>query len=76
MKAAKATSLLLTLFVALSIPCAALAQDRDDAAARERARLYTDGKSPLSATDPEFAKTSSSGRSGSAASFPKSCACL
>ncbi len=57
MKAAKATSLLLTLFVALSIPCAALAQDRDDAAARERARLYTDGKSPLSATDPEFAKT-------------------
>ena len=57
MKAAKATSLLLALFVALSIPCAALAQDRDDAAARERARLYTDGKSPLSATDPEFART-------------------
>ena len=57
MKAAKATSLLLALFIALSIPCAALAQDRDDAAARERARLYTDGKSPLSATDPEFAKT-------------------
>ena len=57
MKAAKYFSLLLAFFATLSIPCAALAQDRDDAAARERARLYTDGKSPLSATDPEFART-------------------
>ncbi len=58
MKAVQCASFVLVFFAALSAPISgAYASDRDDASARERVRLYADGQSPLSATDPEFART-------------------